>query len=105
MAIDAPSRRPPVTRSELVARLTRAHPHLTEREARIVVATFFREVAAAMCRDDRVELRGFGSFWVRRLGARDGHHPGTGRRVSVPEKRFPAFKPSRLLGGRLGPPE
>jgi integration host factor subunit beta len=94
-----------MTRSELVARLAQAHPHLTEREMRVVVATFFREVAAALRRGDRVELRGFGSFWARRLGARDGHHPGTGRRVGLPEKRFPAFRPSRLLGDRLGPPE
>jgi len=94
-----------MTKSELVSRLIKVHPQLTERQARIVVLTFFGEVAAALRRGDRVELRGFGSFWTRRLGARNGHHPGTGRRAGLPEKRLPAFKPSRLLNDRLGPAE
>jgi integration host factor subunit beta len=94
-----------VTKRELIAQLARAHPHLTRRHARVVVATIFAEVAAAMSRGDRVDLRGFGSFGVRRLGARDGHHPGTGRRVGRPEKRFPVFRASRLLSARLGPTE
>jgi len=94
-----------MTRAELISRLTQAHPHLTEREARVVVATFFSEVAAELCRGDRVELRGFGSFWGRRRRARDGRNPRTGRRVNVPEKRFPVFRPIRLLGDRLGPTE
>ena len=94
-----------MTKSELVSRLIKVHPQLTERQARIVVLTFFGEVAAALRHGDRVELRGFGSFWTRRLGARNGRHPGTGRRVGLPEKRFPAFRPSKLIGDRLGPAE
>jgi integration host factor subunit beta len=94
-----------MTRAELISRLTQAHPHLTEREARVVVATFFSEVAAELCRGDRVELRGFGSFWARSRRARNGRNPATGSHVSVPEKRFPVFRPSKLIGDRLGPPD
>jgi len=95
-----------MTRAELISRLTRAaHQHLTKREARIVVETFFKEVAAAMSRGDRVELRGFGSFWVRPRSAREGRNPRTGARVSLPDKHLPAFKQSKFLGDRLGPVE
>jgi integration host factor subunit beta len=94
-----------VTKTELIARLARAHPHLTVREAQVAVETFFSEVAAAMARGGRVELRGFGSFLVRRLGAWDGRNPRTGAVVSLPERRFPVFRPSKMLGDRLGPAE
>jgi len=94
-----------MTRSELVARLIEVRPHLTDREARMVVGTFFNEVAAAMSRGDRVELRGFGSFWAKHRGAREGRNPRTGAHVSPPDKRLPAFRPSSVIGRRFGPTE
>jgi len=94
-----------MTKAELVSRLTQLHPHLSRREVRFVIETFFKEVAAAMSRGDRVELRGFGSFWAKPRGARNGRNPRTGVRVSLPDKHLPAFKQSKLLGERLGPAE
>ena len=64
----------PITRAELVSRLIEAQPHLTKRQARIVVWTVFNEIAA-LCRGDRTDLRGFGSFGARRTRARDGRNP------------------------------
>jgi integration host factor subunit beta len=93
-----------MTRSELVAKLIEANPHLSQREVEIVVTTIFGEIVAALCRGDRVELRGFGSFRAKRRGARDARNPRTGDAISVPEKLLPAFRPSRLLGARLGTP-
>ena len=61
-----------MTKSELVQRLADAKPHLTRREVEIVVTTIFDEITAALLRGDRVELRGFGAFTVRK---RDAHRP------------------------------
>ena len=47
--------------------------------------------------DDKIELRGFGSFRVRRRRSRQGRNPKTGDRVDVPEKRIPYFKPGKEL--------
>jgi len=94
-----------MTKAELVARLTRVHPHLSRREVRFVIETFFKGVAAAMSRGDRVELRGFGSFWAKPRRARNGRNPRTGARVNLPDKHLPAFKQSKLLGERLGQAE
>ena len=47
-----------MVRSKLSARLVEAYPHLTPRDAEIILATIFGEIAAAVPRDDRVELRG-----------------------------------------------
>jgi integration host factor subunit beta len=59
-----------MTRAGLVTKLIEANPHLSEREADIVVTTIFGEIVAALCRGDRVELRGFGSFRAKHRGAR-----------------------------------
>jgi integration host factor subunit beta len=85
-----------MTKSELVAQLVEANRHLTKRDVEIVVATFFGEIAAALARGDRVEIRGFGNFFLRRRIARSGRNPHTGAIVSVPEKHKPVFRPSRL---------
>jgi nucleoid DNA-binding protein len=65
----------PLTKAELVLRQVAAHPRLTARQARIVVWTFFNQITAALCRGDRTDLRGFGSFGARRTRARDGRNP------------------------------
>jgi integration host factor subunit beta len=49
-------------------------------------------MTAAMARGDRVELRGFGSFFVKLREARTGRNPQTGALVSVGEKGLPLFK-------------
>ena len=47
-------------RSELVRRLARAHPQLTQRDMERIVWTVFEAIAEALCHGERVELRGFG---------------------------------------------
>jgi integration host factor subunit beta len=56
---------------------------------------------AALARGERVELRGFGAFTVKRRNARIGHNPRTGETVSVQEKTVPFFKAGNELRGRL----
>ena len=56
---------------------------------------------AAQARGERVELRGFGAFTVKRRNARIGHNPRTGETVSVKEKTVPFFKAGNELRGRL----
>ena len=55
----------------------------------------------AQCRDDRVELRGFGAFSVKKRDARTGRNPRTGEAVEVEEKHVPFFKTGKLLRDRL----
>ena len=50
---------------------------------------------------DRVELRGFGAFSVKRRGARIGRNPRTGESVQVSEKFIPYFKTGKLLREKL----
>ena len=86
-----------MTRSQLVQSLMRDNPHLYHRDVERLVATVFDEIAFALARGDRVELRGFGAFSVKRRNARTGRNPRTGEAVQVPEKGVPFFKPGKRL--------
>lgn len=88
-------------RSELILRIADENPHLYQRDVERIVNTIFDEVTNAMSRGDRVELRGFGAFSVKKRDARVGRNPRTGETVSVEEKHVPFFKTGKLLRDRL----
>lgn len=88
-------------RSELIQKIAEENPHLFQRDVERIVNTIFEEVIGAMARGDRVELRGFGAFSVKKRDARIGRNPRTGDAVSVEEKYVPFFKTGKLLRERL----
>ncbi|TQS71689.1 integration host factor subunit beta [Rhodobacteraceae bacterium] len=88
-------------RSELIAKIAEENPHLFQRDVEKIVNTIFEEVIEAMARGDRVELRGFGAFSVKKRDARTGRNPRTGDAVEVEEKHVPFFKTGKLLRDRL----
>ncbi|HVC57272.1 MAG TPA: integration host factor subunit beta [Stellaceae bacterium] len=90
-----------MTKSELVQRLAEANPHLYQRDVDTIVTAIFDAIAAALARGDRVELRGFGAFSVKRRDARIGRNPRTGDSVQVAEKHIPFFKTGKQLHDRL----
>ncbi|MBE0533184.1 integration host factor subunit beta [Shumkonia mesophila] len=86
-----------MTKSELIARLAEANPHLYHRDIERIVTTIFDEITAALADGDRVELRGFGAFSVKERGSRLGRNPRTGDSVDVPAKYIPYFKTGKQL--------
>ena len=90
-----------MTKSELVQKLAEANPHLYQRDVEAIVTAIFQEIAAALARGDRVELRGFGAFSVKRRDARVGRNPRTGDSVQVSEKQIPSSKPASSCATRL----
>src|SRR3990167_7517061 len=90
-----------MTKSELITFLAEENPHLYQRDVERIVTTIFDEIAAALARGDRVELRGFGAFSAKRRGARTGRNPRTGAAVQVAAKYIPYFKTGKQLRERL----
>ena len=88
-------------RSELVQKIADDNPHLFQRDVERIVSTVFDEIVEAMASGNRVELRGFGAFSVKKRDARTGRNPRTGESVSVEEKHVPFFKTGKLLRDRL----
>ena len=90
-----------MTKSELIQQIADLNPHLYHRDVERIVTTIFEEIAEALARGDRVELRGFGAFSVKHRAARVGRNPRTGTAVNVAEKFTPFFKTGKQLRERL----
>lgn len=90
-----------MTKSELILRLAEKNPHLYHRDVERIVTAIFDEITSALSRGDRVELRGFGAFSVKKRDARIGRNPRTGESVRVAEKHVPFFKTGKQLRERL----
>jgi len=85
-----------MTKAELVEEVARS-TELTKKHAEIIVNTVFESIVDSLKAGEKIELRGFGSFRIRRRGSRMGRNPKTGDRVKVPAKRIPYFKPGKDL--------
>ena len=95
----------PVNRSELVQRLA-AVGKITQRDAETTLKAVLDAISRALEEGDRIELRGFGGFSVRRREAREARNPRTGATVHVAEKRVLHFKAGApLLKALNGDPE
>ena len=88
-------------RSELIQKIADDNPHLYQRDVEKIVNTIFDEITDALAAGNRVELRGFGAFSVKRRESRTGRNPRTGEAVDVEEKFVPFFKTGKLLRDRL----
>ncbi|NCQ23642.1 MAG: integration host factor subunit beta [Rhodobacteraceae bacterium CG17_big_fil_post_rev_8_21_14_2_50_63_15] len=88
-------------RSELIQKIADDNPHLYQRDVERIVNTIFTEISDALANGNRVELRGFGAFSVKKRDARTGRNPRTGESVDVEEKFVPFFKTGKLLRDRL----
>lgn len=70
---------------------------MQHKQAEMVVNLVFDMMTDALKKDDRVEIRGFGSFVNRSYGSYQGRNPKTGEVVQVPPKRVPFFKVGKEL--------
>ena len=74
---------------------------LSKSEAEVVVNLFFNEMANALANGDRVEIRGFCSFFVKEYGSYTGRNPKTGEKVKIKPKKLPFFKAGKELKERV----
>ncbi len=70
---------------------------ITRVKAETVVNTIFDSMVDALKQDDRIEIRGFGSFVNRKYDAYQGRNPRTGEVINVEDKKLPFFKVGKEL--------
>ena len=90
-----------MNKSEIIEELKKKNKQLNAFLVEDFVESIFREMKMALVNGNRIEIRGFGSFYVRHLQARVGRNPRTGERVHVGEKKTPAFRMGKLLKQRM----
>ena len=92
---------PSMTRSELIAKLAKTHPHLPSADIEFAVRLILDEMANALAQGRRIEIRGFGSLALNYRPPRNGRNPKSGEQVQIPEKYVPHFKPGKELRERV----
>jgi DNA-binding protein HU-beta len=68
---------------------------LTKLETEAIIEGFFKTVIEALKEGKGIEIRGFGSYKVKKKNARHARNPKTGEQVQVPEHFVPTFKFSK----------
>jgi integration host factor subunit beta len=86
-----------MTKAELVDKISEKKIDLTRKQVEVVVNTVLDGIKDALSRDDKVEIRGFGSFRIRHRRAKEGRNPKTGEAVAVPPKKVPFFKAGKEM--------
>ena len=89
-----------MNKSELIYELaakTGYNPKLTDKMVRI----FFDRIKAALSAGDKVEIRGFGSFTLKKYKGYIGRNPKTGETVEVKPKQLPVFRTGKDLRSRV----
>ena len=74
---------------------------LTKSEAAAVVDLFFNEMANALAKGDRVEIRGLCSFFLKEYKSYQGRNPMTGEKVKIKPRKLPFFKCGKELKDRV----
>ena len=92
---------PNMTKAQIIERVSEQVTTLTKRQAEVVVNTIFDCVRDSLKNGDKTEIRGFGSFRLRKREPRKGRNPKTGEKVAIPEKNAPHFKPGLELRSRV----
>jgi integration host factor subunit beta len=90
-----------MTKRDLIDEVVKLYPRFSRRDAEVMVNAVFESMTEALLRDERIEIRGFGSFVVKHRQAREGRNPKTGDVVSVAAKRVPFFKVGKELKLRV----
>ena len=89
-----------MTKSELIEELS-TRIDVPKKRAEDVVNAVFDSMKDALLEDDRIEIRGFGSFSIREYQAKKGRNPRTGASVNVGEKKSVHFKAGKELRERV----
>ena len=89
-----------MTKSELIERVSE-RIDIPKNRAEAIVNAVFDSMKQALLTDQRIELRGFGSFSIREYDARKGRNPRTGDEVKVAAKRSVHFKVGKELRDRV----
>lgn len=90
-----------MVRSELLQKMRNLHPNILSRDMEKIFEIIFLEFTKALCRDENVEIRGFGTYKIAKRKARIGRNPKNSQLVQIPEKKMIKWKMSKTFFDRL----
>ena len=90
-----------LVKSQILKKLTSLYPNFLRKDLEKALNLVFNEIIQTLAKEKNVEIRGFGSFKIRRLKSRIGRNPKDGSRVEVPERKNVHWKMSKELFEKL----
>ena len=90
-----------MTKSDLVLKIVNLNPNIYRKDITKIVDIFFETISSAISQNNRVELRGFGAFDIKKREARIARNPKDGSAVAVPAKIKPFFRMGKAMKVRL----
>ena len=90
-----------MVRSELLQKMRNLHPNILSRDMEKIFEIIFLEFTKALCRDENIEIRGFGAYKITKRKARVGRNPKNSQLVQIPEKKMIKWKMSKTFFNRL----
>ena len=89
-----------MTKQEIVDKVSNA-TGLTKVETETIMNGVMSTIIDSLANNEKVELRGFGTFGIKHRMPKKARNPGTGEPVFLPERFVPTFKPSKLMRSRV----
>ena len=86
-----------MTKSELIELIATNQNQLSIKDVELAVKAIIEQMAETLATGERIEIRGFGTFKVRKRRSRMARNPRTGDPVEVAARPVPVFKPSKEL--------
>ncbi len=93
----SPNTPEPITKAQLSKQVAVKFTHLPFKDVEIAVRTILEHMAETLCKGERIEIRGFGSFSLRLRHARMGMNPKSGEPVFLPDSYMLHFRPGKEL--------
>lgn len=90
-----------MTKSELINLLAKKQSHLERKDVQLAVSCIIEHMSKALAANDRVEIRGFGSFCLHYRPAFTARDPRSGEKLNLPARYSPYFKPAQDLRRRV----
>ncbi len=85
-----------MSRPELIKLLKKKHPKLIKSQLEIIIDTFFESIKEGLMQKRSIELRGFGTFFIREIKEKySARNPKTGELIYVPKKNKVRFRASK----------
>ncbi len=89
-----------MTKSDLI-RIVAQRVNSKKKEIKLCINTIFDSMTQALANNEKIEIRGFGSFKTKVRQAKKGKNPKTGQPIDIPAKRIPSFRVGKELKQRL----
>ena len=90
-----------MTKSELIERIADRQDQLSPKDIELGVKLVLEHMSQCLADNERIEIRGFGSFSLHYRAPRMGRNPKTGDPVQLQGKYVPHFKPGKELRDRV----